>query len=245
MDGRKGDQMTDRTSPSGTVLTRKQVLRLLGASALTLSGTLPALARAGGCIVRPEQTEGPYFTEAPLQRSDIREDPSDGSVRPGVRLDLGFRVSSGSAERCSPAAGVRVDVWQCDHLGVYSDVRDWRFDTLGQQFLRGHQFTDDEGVARFVTVVPGWYPGRATHIHFKLRADNGSGAAEFTSQLYFDEELLDRVHAQAPYNGREGRRARNANDRIYNRQGGSELMLDLTESGDGYAGTFDVTLQEA
>jgi protocatechuate 3,4-dioxygenase beta subunit len=234
--------MTDRTTPARTVVTRKQVLRLLGASALTLAGALPALARAGGCVVRPAQTEGPYFTEAPLHRSDIREDPSDGSVRPGVRLDLGFRVSLGSADRCTPASGVRVDVWQCDHRGVYSDVRDRRFDTLGRQFLRGHQFTDHDGIARFITVVPGWYPGRATHIHFKLRTEGDNGGTEFTSQLYFDERLLDRVHALAPYDERPGQRTRITADRIYNRQGGPELMLDLAESGDGYAGTFDVTL---
>jgi protocatechuate 3,4-dioxygenase beta subunit len=53
-----------------------------------------------------------------------------------------------------------VDVWHCDALGVYSGVRDFRFDTSGQKFLRGYQTTDERGEVRFLTIYPGWYVGR-------------------------------------------------------------------------------------
>jgi protocatechuate 3,4-dioxygenase beta subunit len=59
---------------------------------------------------------------------------------------------------------------QCDATGRYSDVRDPGYDTEGQLFLRGYQTANVSGEARFVTICPGWFPGRAVHIHFKVRA---------------------------------------------------------------------------
>ena len=62
-----------------------------------------------------------------------------------------------------------MDIWHCNALGAYSDVSDPGFDTSGQQFLRGYQATDANGVATFSTIYPGWYSGRTVHIHFKIR----------------------------------------------------------------------------
>src|SRR5204862_5959516 len=91
------------------------------------------------CVVRPEQTEGPYFVDERLNRSDIRSDPSDGLVKEGFLLELALRVHKIGGSDCTPLAGVVVDVWHCDALGVYSDVRDRSFDTRGKKFLRGYQ----------------------------------------------------------------------------------------------------------
>ena len=118
-----------------------------------------------------------------------------------------------------------MDIWHCDAMGVYSGVEDPGFKTVGQTFLRGYQLTDDAGEARFRTIYPGWYPGRAVHIHFKIRTDPGSARGhEFISQLYFDEALTGRVYSRMPYAGRTGKPDRNADDEIFAR-GGDQLLL--------------------
>ena len=96
-----------------------------------------------------------------------------------------------------------MELWQCNASGHYSGVRDAQADTTGRKFLRGYQLTDAAGIARFKTIYPGWYPGRAVHVHFMIRtAAPGGGREEFTSQLYFDDALSDRIFASAPYSGR-------------------------------------------
>jgi len=148
----------------GRILTRREALAALGvgggalaigrwalgpgpeagsiARGHQMASTLPA------CVVRPEQTEGPFFVDTKLNRSDIRSDPSTGAVSEGAPLTLRFNVSQISAGACSVLAGAMVDVWQCDAEGVY-----WGVDDDGappgareRQFLRGFQRTDENGV---------------------------------------------------------------------------------------------------
>jgi protocatechuate 3,4-dioxygenase beta subunit len=243
--------MIDDDFPRGYVLTRREMVALLGATGFaTLSGCSPAAGQGGAstspdCVVRPAQTEGPYFVDERLNRADLRSDPSDGAISPGIPLALTLVVSRMAAGRCDPLAGVLVDLWHCDHAGVYSDVVDPSFDTVGKKFLRGYQVTDAAGTARFTTIYPGWYAGRTVHIHFKLRSppDQKPGF-EFTSQFYFDDAQSDRVFARAPYAGRGNRSYRNQDDEIF-RDGGSQLMLPLTAQGEGLAGSFHVGLQSA
>jgi protocatechuate 3,4-dioxygenase beta subunit len=224
-----------------TKLTRRDSLKLAGGALLLAT---PFATRAAGddsaCVFVPEQTEGPYFVDDRLNRSDIRTDPRDGSRRPGMPLVLSFRVSRKTGGGCSPLPGATVDLWHCDAQGIYSDVRDAGFETLGQKFLRGYQLTGGDGAARFTTIYPGWYPGRAVHVHFKVR----SGPSEFTSQLYFDDALSERIFTEAPYerSARAGQRLRNDDDGIYE-DGGKELTLRLEPTGSGYAGRFHVALK--
>ncbi len=202
-------------------------------------GALPS------CIVRPALTEGPYFVDEKINRSDIRLDPSDGAVKEGALLNLVFRISQINSSGCVPLADASVDIWHCDALGVYSDVTDPGFNTVGQKFLRGYQVTDANGAVQFTTIYPGWYRGRAVHIHFKIRTGSReSSSYEFTSQLFFDDALTDQVHAQAPYASKGQRTLRNAGDNIY-QNGGSQLLLDVTQNEQGYAATFDIGLQIA
>lgn len=230
-------------------LSRREWLRLAGAGAavgLLASHTAAAQQRAlpPRCIVRPEQTEGPYFLDERLERSDIRADAGAGSIAAGVPLELTFRVSGIAGERCAPLRGAIVDVWQCDVLGVYSGFADANgyFDTRERSFLRGYQVTGEDGTARFTTIYPGWYPGRTVHIHFKIRTDPTAGRRAVTSQLYFDDALTDAVHAREPYAAKGRRRVTNANDGIF-RRGGRELMLPVVAQADGYAGAFDIGLR--
>jgi len=240
-------------------LRRREVLALLGlgggallsAGALSrfVAGAVPdAVAQsttAASCVVKPELTEGPYFVDEGLNRSDIRIEQSDGSVKGGVPLQLAFNVSQIAAGACTSLAGAQVDVWHCDALGVYSDVNDRSFpsSTVGETFLRGYQLTNDSGAATFTTIYPGWYAGRAVHIHFKIRTTSTTGAPyEFTSQLFLDDSLTDQVHTQAPYSSKGQGRTRNNQDGIY-RDGGDQLLLNAlpTDTG-GYTATFPIAL---
>lgn len=239
--------------PVGRVLSRREALTVLGASGIALfagdAHQVRAWAepkrRVPACVARPEQTAGPYFVDANLNRSDIRSDPASGALKEGTPLDLVLAVSGLRAGTCAPLPGAHVDVWHCDAMGVYSGVEDPGFNTVGQNFLRGYQLTDKAGEARFRTIYPGWYPGRAVHIHFKIRTDPGSERGhEFTSQLYFDDGLTSRVYSREPYAGRSGRWDLNADDRIFAR-GGDQLLLAPKPLGDGYAARFEVGLQLA
>lgn len=238
----------------GRILTRREVLALLGAAGAGVvasrvkaqpAGAVTALA--GGtewvpaCVVTPAQTEGPYFVDEKLNRVDIRSDPGTGKLSEGAPLDLELRVYRVANGSCQPMSGAMVDVWQCDAMGIYSDVRDMNglFTTSGQKFLRGHQITDAAGVAKFTTVYPGWYQGRCVHIHFKVRTSAGGRNLEFTSQLYFDDAFTDRVLANAPYTSKTGARTLNERDGLF-RQGGRQLMMAVSEKGSAYQGSFDI-----
>ncbi len=218
-----------------------------GAGATRVAGGEIALP---ACVVRPEVTVGPYFLDKQLDRADIRAEPTTGVVAPGAPLALAFTVSEISNGSCRPLAGAMVDLWQCDAKGVYAGFVDNQagFDTTGKTFLRGYQVTDANGVARFTTIYPGWYRGRTAHVHFKIRtpvaaalADNTAQTYEFTSQLFFDDALSDRVYSRAPYAGRGTRDTTNANDGIL-RATGTQLIIATRESGDGFTASFDVGL---
>ena len=248
-------------APIGRILNRREVLALLGGSGAALlaacapgvlakpsptaqptsaAATTAAAAASPAttlpsCIVRPAVTEGPYFVDEKLNRSDIRSDPASGAVKAGAPLALTFLVSRVTGSACAALSGATVDIWHCDALGVYSDATDPSFNTKGQKFLRGYQTTDASGQVQFTTIYPGWYQGRAVHIHFKIRTTT----SDFTSQPFFDDALNTQVFAQSPYSqkGTQGI-MRNAADGIYN----SQLLLSVTKSGNAYAATFDIGL---
>lgn len=271
-------ELHDDDQPIGRVLSRREVLALLGGGGAALvvgAGIarfgIPALAQTATpgaeitpestaipeCVVRPAMTEGPYFVDGMLNRSDIRIDPTNGSIKEGVVLRLIFRVQQLVEGACTPLPGAQVDLWHCDALGVYSGVRDRSFDTSDQMWLRGYQVTDDSGIAEFITIYPGWYPGRAVHMHFKIRTDPEADAGyEFTSQLFFDEALTDEIHSLAPYDEKGYRNVLNAEDNIYGETGALLLLniLPVEEDADDaededdeaisaqYTATFDIAL---
>lgn len=197
------------------------------------------------CVVAPELTEGPYYVDVDLERSDIRSDPSTGAISEGTTLQLALRAFQVSSAGCVPLANAAVDIWHCDAAGVYSDSQDPGFDTTGQLFLRGYQLTDENGICAFTTIYPGWYQGRAVHIHFKVQGDAGNGQHyEFTSQFFFDETMTDQVHAEEPYASEGYRTLLNEGDGIF-QDGGDELILNVTptDDGSGYIATFDIGIQ--
>jgi len=178
----------------------------------TQAASLTATAAPVSCVITPELTEGPYFVDERLNRSAIR----DG--QPGVPVTIALGVSE-VGDICTPISGATVDMWHCDALGVYSDVSG-----NPETFLRGYQVTDADGQVQFVTLFPGWYSGRAIHIHFKVRTDPDSPSGrEFTSQFFFDEATVDAVLQVSPYNQKGSPDVRNASDNIYR----DEMLLPL------------------
>lgn len=189
---------------------------------------------APACVVRPEVTEGPYYVAENQVRSDIRTDSTTGVARQGTPLVLTFNVSQVSASSCTPLQGATVEIWHCDAAGQYSDVSDPGFNTKGQNWLRGAQVTDANGVATFTTIYPGWYSGRAVHIHFKVHPD---ATKVFTSQLFFDDKLSQQVFAQAPYASKGSTPdTLNSTDSIYQ----DVLLLTTNKTGQGYAAAFAI-----
>lgn len=173
-------------------------------------------------MLTPELTVGPYYLEGDKVRHDIREG------RPGVPLSL--RTTVLDVSTCKPIKGAAVDIWHCDAGGTYSGFA--QEGTEGRTFLRGIQRTDRNGLAMFTTVYPGWYRGRAVHIHVSVYI---GGSVVHTGQLFFPEALTDAVYRRAPYNRRPGRDTRNATDSIF-QNGGSRSMLRLAKSGSSYVG---------
>ena len=235
--------------PVGRVLTRRDAMHLLTAAGATLlTGTASykeSTSKLPSCVVKPEMTEGPYFADKRQMRSDIRLEPSTDTLTPGLPVVLQFNVTQVSNGSCTPLPGAIVDIWQCDALGRYSAFNDRRrgHDVSDQSFLRGYQITDADGVATFTTIFPGWYPGRAVHIHFKIRKETSPERTyEFTSQLFFEEDLTDNVHAMAPYAAQGKRDTVNARDGIYRRNGGEQLLLSGEPKENGFRTFFSIGL---
>ena len=173
------------------------------------------------CVLSPGLTEGPYYVSGEKVRRNITEG------RPGAPLALALTVFDAST--CKPIKGAAVDIWHCDALGVYSGVQG-----NSGTFMRGVQRTDAKGLARFTTVYPGWYNGRAVHIHVKVHV---GGNVVHTGQFFFNDAVTDAVYTRAPYNTRGERDIRDSNDSIY-RNGGSKSLLAVKESGTGYIGAI-------
>jgi protocatechuate 3,4-dioxygenase beta subunit len=271
-------ELDDDDRPIGRILSRREVLALMGAGSVavfaaacapgatssevagagptattgaTSSGAASATATAAtaaasalpSCVVVPEVTEGPYYVDEKLERSDIRIDTADGSTVDGATLRIDWVVSQVDGTACIPLEGVLVDVWHCNAQGEYSDVSDQGFSTVGHDYLRGYQHTDSNGKATITTIYPGWYSGRAVHIHFKVRTDPAASSGfEFTSQLFFDDAFSDGVFSQSPYAEKGQRNVLNANDNIYGQTQGLTLLTPTTD-GEGYAATFEIAIQ--
>ena len=99
------------------------------------------------------------------------------------------------SSNCEPLANVLVDVWHCDADGKYSEYGT----ETAKHYLRGRQTTDANGQVSFISIFPGWYPGRAPHIHVEVL--NSSGTSVCVSQIAFPKNICDTVYATANYNG--------------------------------------------
>ena len=212
---------TTTTAATTTVATTSTTSPTTTIAATTTAATAagPVASRPASCQRTPELDEGPYYLPLDLVRRDI----TDG--HPGAALTLHITVVD--VNGCAPMAGSAVDVWHCDAAGAYSGI-DAR--TKGQTFMRGTQITDATGAVEFVTVYPGWYPGRTVHVHVKVR---DAKTARHTGQLFFPDDITDQVYANAPYAQRGRRSTSNGRDSIFGRGGASQLVT-VAPNGDGF-----------
>jgi protocatechuate 3,4-dioxygenase beta subunit len=186
---------------------------LLGRDLLDSEGEV-ADAAAPSCTLTPEVTQGPYY----LDLDKVRRNVTEG--KHGLRLDLRIKVVD--AKTCKAHENAAVEIWHCDAGGTYSGFS--QEGTTGKTYLRGTQLTDEKGVAQFRTIYPGWYEGRAIHIHMKVHV---GGETVHTGQLFFNDSVSDRVVRLSPYSSHRGTRLRNRADQIYKRAGGSGALLRL------------------
>ena len=215
---------------------------LANAAVAQLPGSSARAAEAAvtGCTtLTTELTEGPFWVDERLLRSDVRSDSQTGTTMAGVPLTLTVHLTDAGAD-CTPQPGAYVDIWQCNAQGAYSAVSgSGNPDNTGVDWLRGYQVSDAEGKVTFTTIVPGWYVGRTLHIHFRVRlALDSSTPHNFTSQFFFDETTTAAVLATSAYQ-KSGTRTSNSTDGIYD----ASLVLPTSgSSAAGYTASYTVNL---
>jgi protocatechuate 3,4-dioxygenase beta subunit len=182
------------------------------------------------CKLYPAQTLGPCYADDPMMRTDI----SDGLD--GLPMRLSFLVVG--ADGCTPVPNATVDIWHSGSQGVYSayatgtTCNPGTENVMSDMFCRGVQAVDETGRVNFATVFPGWYRGRTLHIHFTLRV---GGREEVTSQLYFEDSLVDEILAQGSYKARGKRDTTNTRDGIFSSGNATpeQVILEHVKRPDG------------
>jgi len=183
----------------------------------------------GNCTLSPTETVGPFPILTPLQyiRASIIGD------RTGVPLLLTLTIQDQS-KGCTPLADVYVDVWQCDKDGDYSQYGGNALQTTNytnQNFLRGRQTTNANGQASFISIFPGWYPGRAPHIHVEVLTTTGNSL--LVTQIAFPTDIYSAVYATSGYNGAPDRS--NTQDSIFSDSLNRNMADSVTgNTTDGY-----------
>jgi protocatechuate 3,4-dioxygenase beta subunit len=194
---------SDSTAASGTGTTT-------GTTTGSTTGTTTGSSSLS-CVLIPEETVGPYplfndiASAAIYQRDDITEGKS------GVPLELTLNIVNVN-NACAPVTTAMVYVWHCDKDGNYSGYNQAGADTRGQTYLRGVQSTDTNGQVKFATIYPGWYQGRATHIHFRVYLALDLQA---TSQLAFPDAVTSAVYRTPLYSARGQNPTTAARDGIF------------------------------
>lgn len=249
-------------NPRSRLVTRRGALGALGGIGITVllaacgkssgadttaTAATDAATSAATIALAPELTEGPYYLDLDLVRSDVVED------RVGAKFALGLRIVEASTGKA--IQGAAVDIWHCDANGVYSGFQSASTGANGggapgqssgatddSTFLRGTQLSDATGLVSFATIYPGWYTGRTVHIHVKVHV---GGSVIHVGQLFFDDSFTDAVYAaNEPYSSRAVRDLRNDGDGIF-QQGGASSVLVVTKSGDAYAAELAVGVQKS
>jgi protocatechuate 3,4-dioxygenase beta subunit len=224
-------------------LTRREAIGMLGVGGAALSmigcGDSPASptdvttsmpASSASCIVSPSETVGPYPSLVDLFRSDIREGKS------GIPLALTITVLN-TAANCAALAGANIDIWQCDADGHYSEYAQPGYNGQGQTFLRGIQTTDASGQAKFTTIYPGWYSGRATHIHAQVTIN---GRSVKVTQIGFPENVTASVYTTGVYAAKGQNPTSNANDNVFADSIAAETAAVSGDPQNGFTATFTI-----
>lgn len=154
-----------------------------------------AVVASEDCVDSPTEIAGPFPIKTP---ADFVKENIVGD-RNGVPLLIKIKVEN-TKTNCSPLEGVYVDIWQCDAKGDYSEYdKQLNGDFTNQHFLRGRQTSDKNGIASFISIYPGWYPGRAPHLHIEIKTKEGKSL--LITQTALPEEANKAVYATKSYRG--------------------------------------------
>jgi protocatechuate 3,4-dioxygenase beta subunit len=268
----------ERNEPMDSRITRRQALHAAGSAgaallvsrgAFTALGELAAAAPAAAATtkaavaVTPSMTEGPYWIDEMLRRFDVRANTasassSAGAAQAGAPLALTIEVLD--AANGGAINGAHVDIWHANAYGLYSGEggQPGGTDTSGQNFLRGYQVTGVDrgalaapvdGQVNFRTIWPGWYTGRAIHIHVRVRTYGASGAVatDYTTQIFFsDVDNAAVLDGAAPYNTRSPKTdpTTDETDNVLTASADATNIVPVTGSlAEGFAATFRIGLQ--
>jgi protocatechuate 3,4-dioxygenase beta subunit len=223
-------------------ISRREAMAVMGAAgtafAFGCAGQSPASPSAatttttGGstnaaCAVTPSETVGPFPSLTDIFRSDIRE------AKAGTLLTLTFKVVNVNAG-CAAVPNANVEIWHVDAAGNYSEYGTQTAAT----FLRGIQTTNANGEVMFTTIYPGWYQGRATHIHVEVTMNGRSVKA---TQIAFPEAINNTVHSQGAYaTGRGTNPMSNLSDGIFADSLASELITPEGNVASGYTASVQI-----
>jgi protocatechuate 3,4-dioxygenase beta subunit len=229
--------------PDHPTLSRGALIKAAGGAGLAVAFGARALdafaadaSTTTTCVLTPEVTEGPYWIDDKLTRRDIREG------KPGLPLVLQLTIVN--AKTCKAIRNADVEIWHCDAAGNYSG-----FDggsggggpgggggpQTSTRYLRGHQRSNAAGTATFLSVFPGWYPGRTPHIHMKVHVGSADRVVH-TGQLFFNEAITAAVYRQAPYSSHGQYDTPHARDMIFAQAGGSRAVVRLSRRPRGARG---------
>ena len=196
-------------------------------------------------------TEGPYWltdSASGYNRSLITSDLAGTNTQAGVPFNL-VLYGYDRKNNCAAMQNVQVDIWHCNAAGVYSGIKSSTngngVDYTSQSWLRGYQLTDSAGMVKFVTILPGWYTGRTTHIHMRFRStyDSSANGSTNTAQLFFDQTFIDNLDTSVTPYSKEGKNSvTNAGDSIYVGEGGTTLLSLSGSASAGYSATFSLYL---
>lgn len=204
----------------------------------TFTAPIPRITsiQNNSCVLHPETIEGPYYIRNEFIRSDVRE------TQPGVTLVLDIGVID--SRNCRPYPNAFVEIWAANATGAYGGY-------VGPQglptrikddtWLRGGHFTNANGMVELVTIYPGYYTGRTSHIHTMVHGGNwqsrangtfvsGTGSVNHIGQFFFDEAWNDRVFVTPPYSTNTVPRTYNNRDWIMQMAGpGAIVRLQYLE----------------
>ena len=241
----------------GTLLSRRRLLAVLGLGAASVglaacsaggstnsSASSSSAGSSAGEI--PDETAGPYpgdgsngpdvLEQSGIVRSDIRSSFGEYSgTAEGVPMTLELTVSDLAGG--VPFEGVAVYVWHCTREGGYSLYSAGLED---QNYLRGVQVADADGLVRFTSVFPACYDGRWPHIHFEVYPDQGSTSdstnAIATSQVALPQDVCETVYATAGYEASVSNLSQVSltSDNVFGDDGGASQLATVT--GDATSG---------
>lgn len=216
---------------------------ILGSASPSSSSSSSSAASAASCDVIPEETAGPYpgdglngpdiLTQSGVVRSDIRSSfGTSTTVAEGMPLTIKLAIQD-AANDCAPMGGAAVYLWHCNRSGEYSM---YSSAVTNENYLRGVQETDDNGVVTFSSIFPACYSGRWPHIHFEVypslakATDPANKIA--TSQVALPKDTCDLVYATDGYSQSVSNLTQIslATDNVFGNDGGAHQLGTISGS---------------